>query len=125
MTEGTRNTPPLSSFSPRTDLADECLEITFRGKKPDLDGIISEDGKIDDIGFHILEITSDDVVLDVIEESKAGDEVTLKVIPFKGSSKEIKVKLGANTNESSYVEKEEAEDKKEENDGTFDFPQGE
>ena len=60
MTEGTRNTSPLSSFSPRTDLADECLEITFRGKKPDLDGIISEEGKIDDIGFHILEITSDE-----------------------------------------------------------------
>lgn len=81
-----------------------------------------------DLITHIngIEITSDDVVLDVIEESKAGDEVTLKVISFKGSSKEIKVKLGVNTNESSYVEKETADGEKEEsNDGTFDFPQGE
>ena len=90
---------------------------------PFLKGVLEPYGEV--VYKKGTEITSDDVVLDVIEESKAGDEVTLKVIPFKGSSKEIKVKLGANTNESSYVEKEEAEDKKEENDGTFDFPQGE
>ncbi len=81
-----------------------------------------------DLITHIngIEITCDDVVLDVIEESKAGDTVTLTVIPFnKGTSKEIKVKLGANVNESSYAETQQDEETEDSNDGTFDFPQGE
>ncbi len=81
-----------------------------------------------DLITHIngIEITCDDIVLDVIEESKAGDTVTLTVVPLKGSAKEVKVKLGANTNESSYVETEGGiKEDEESSDGTFDFPQGE
>ncbi|MBQ8203373.1 MAG: trypsin-like peptidase domain-containing protein [Clostridia bacterium] len=80
-----------------------------------------------DLITHIngIEITCDDIVLDIIEESKAGDTLTLTVIPFNGSAKEVKVKLGANVNESSYVETEQETDDEESFDGTFDFPQGE
>ena len=79
-----------------------------------------------DLITHIngIAITCDDVVLDIIEESRAGDPVTLTVKSLNGSVKEIKIKLGANVSESSYVLTEEKEET-ETDDGTFDFPQGE
>lgn len=79
-----------------------------------------------DLITHIngIAITCDDVVLDIIEESRAGDPVTLTVKSLNGNVKEIKIKLGANVSESSYVLTEEKEET-ETDDGTFDFPQGE
>lgn len=80
-----------------------------------------------DLITHIngVEITCDDIVLDIIEDSRAGDTVTLRVIPFNnGAEKEVKVKLGANVNESSYAETEQKKDE-ESSDGIFDFPKGE
>ena len=79
-----------------------------------------------DLITHIngIAITCDDVVLDIIEESRAGDSVTLTVKSLNGNVKEIKIKLGANVSESSYVLTEEKEET-ETDDGTFDFPQGE
>ncbi len=79
-----------------------------------------------DLITHIngIAITCDDVVLDIIEESRAGDPVTLTVKSLNGNVKEIKIKLGANVSESSYVLTEEKEET-ETDDGIFDFPQGE
>ena len=79
-----------------------------------------------DLITHIngISITCDDVVLDIVEESKAGDTVVLTVESIGGAVKEVKVKLGANVSESSYVLTEK-ETEEENDDGTFDFPQGE
>jgi serine protease Do len=79
-----------------------------------------------DLITHIngIAITCDDIVLDIIEDSKAGDTVTLAVQSIKGTPKEVKIKLGANVSESSYATAEQETDEGT-NDGTFDFPQGE
>lgn len=60
MVEKIPNTSPLSSLSPRTDLATECLELNFGKSKPDIDGLTVREGKIADTGFHILEILNDE-----------------------------------------------------------------
>ena len=75
-----------------------------------------------------IQITTDDIVLDVIENSKAGDKITVTVVGADGSTAEYTAKLGANVGESSYKEK--LESKTEDNNsssgsGTFDFPFGE
>lgn len=49
------------------------------------------------------EIKNDDVILDVIEESKAGDKLTLTVLSSSGISKDYTVTLKANIGESSYT----------------------
>lgn len=92
-----------------------------------------------DIITHVngKEITGDDVILDVIEDSTAGDTITITVISENGKTKEYKVKLLANTGTSSYnpneiVLPEKGDDDTEENaneqgdmpGGTFDFPFG-
>ncbi len=48
-----------------------------------------------------VKITGDNIVLDIIEQSKAGDTVTLTVLS-SGSEKDYSVKLMANSGESSY-----------------------
>ncbi len=57
-----------------------------------------------DIITHIngKKITSQTVILDVIDESHAGDTITLTVLNTKGKSRDYKVKLKANIGESSY-----------------------
>lgn len=50
-----------------------------------------------------IEITHDDIVLDLLEESYAGDIVKLTVVSKNGSVKTYEVKLKANIGESSYV----------------------
>ncbi len=71
------------------------------------------------------DITADDIVLDVIEECKAGDSVTVTVYHTDGNTAEYTVKLGANIGESSYSEVLETEDDSSASGGTFDFPYGE
>ena len=85
-----------------------------------------------DIITHIngIEITKDDIVLDIIEASKAGEQITVTVLSNSGAQNEYTVKLGANVGESSFNIDETAGDNSNENDssepgGTFDFPFGE
>lgn len=81
-----------------------------------------------DIITHVnsQKITNDAIVLDVIENTKAGDTITLTVDNGKGS-KDYKVTLAANYGESSYKtnisQDQDEEDKN--SGGTFDFPFGE
>ena len=79
-----------------------------------------------DLITHIngIEITCDDIVLDIIEDSKAGDTVALTVKSIGGNVKEVRIKLGANVSESSYTMVEQ-ETEEETEGGVFDFPQGE
>ncbi len=90
-----------------------------------------------DIITHIngIKVTSDEIVLDIIEKSKAGDKIEVTFIDKDGTSKTVKAELKANVGESSYIAKESNKhDKlpqlpeggdKEDNGGAFDFPFGE
>ncbi|MBR6903200.1 MAG: hypothetical protein IKN39_04850, partial [Clostridia bacterium] len=69
--------------------------------------------------------------LDIIESSKAGDEITLTVLSSGGAENDYTVKLGANVGESSFSHQESIPDNSSSNNnfseqgGTFDFPFGE
>ncbi len=82
-----------------------------------------------DVITHIngTEITSDDIVLDIIESSSAGDKISLTISYKNGHTKTLEVKLTANVGESSYTETESLHNSQgnQNNDGTFDFPFGE
>ncbi len=82
-----------------------------------------------------IKITGSDIVLDIIDESAAGDEITVTVLDSNGNSNDYKAVLKANVGESSYslsdkgfstneVPSTEIPDGKSDG-GTFDFPQGE
>lgn len=92
---------------------------------------VSEDsglyGKVNegDVITHIngTEITNDDIMLDVIEQAKAGDKITVTV-NADGKIKDIQVTLTANVGSSSYTTKT-TPNSNSNGDGTFDFPRGE
>jgi len=92
---------------------------------------VSEDsalyGKIkkDDIITKIndIEITNDDIVLDIIEQCRAGDTITVTVITSNGKTKTFNAELKANVGQSSYTTKNNSQNSS--NDGTFEFPIGE
>lgn len=100
---------------------------------------VSEDsdiyGKVGegDIITHVngIEITNDDIILDVIEDSKAGDKISLTVLLSGGSEVDFDVKLKANTSDSSYSATitNERDDSMTESGGSsggaFNFPYGE
>lgn len=78
-----------------------------------------------DIITHIngIEITNDNIVLDIIENSRAGDKITVTIATNSGTVKTVEAKLSANIGESSYKS---IEEKPEINkDGAFNFPEGE
>lgn len=78
-----------------------------------------------DIITHIngIEIIKDTVVLDIIENSRAGDTITVTIATNSGTVKTVEAKLSANIGESSYKG---IEEKPEINkDGAFNFPEGE
>lgn len=91
-------------------------------------------GKISkgDIITHVngVQIAKDDIMLDVIESLKAGDEIKITVLLSSGSQSDFVAKLGANIGESSFNPNESAPDNSSEgndsskSDGTFDFPFG-
>ncbi len=83
-----------------------------------------------DIITHIngTKITADDMVLDIIEESRAGDKINLTVLSQSGMSSDYTVKLKANVGESSYTLKITNNDESDSygnSGGTFNFPFGE
>ncbi len=104
---------------------------------------VSEDsdlfGKVTkgDIITHIngIEVTSDEIVLDIIEKSKAGDNVKVTFVNSSGNSKSTQATLKANVGESSYFTQEQQNnnnntlpqlpDDNEGNGGAFNFPFGE
>lgn len=102
------------------------LLVVSVGEDSDIFGKVGEG----DIITHIngIAITNDDLVLDVIEDCKAGDTVSLTVLLKNGNIADYDVTLRANISESSYsttiVEKETPDNEKP-NGGTFDFPDGE
>ncbi len=93
---------------------------------------VSEDsglyGKVEenDIITHIndIKITDDSIVLDIIEESSAGDKISVTVITSSGTTKTIDAVLKANTSESSYTTSN-LQEAPSNNGGAFDFPEGE
>lgn len=98
----------------------------------DLYGKVEEGDYITHINS--IEVTSDDIVLDIIENSRAGDKITVTVKTKDGKNKTVDAVLKANVGESSYVisessgnknDKNDKNDKNESGGGTFDFPFGE
>jgi S1-C subfamily serine protease len=51
-----------------------------------------------------IDVTSDNIVLDIIEQSSAGDKITVTVVSKNGSTKTLQAVLRANVSESSYTE---------------------
>lgn len=92
---------------------------------------VSEDsglyGKVAEGDFitHIngKEIINAAVVLDVVENSKAGDTVSLTIVTASGVTKTIDAELKFNPGQSSY--KTSKDTTSQNNNGIFDFPQGE
>ena len=81
--------------------------------------------KKDDIITHIngIKITNDSIVLDIIEECRAGDVIEVTVYTSSGKTKKVKAELKANIGESSYIAK--GTEKKDDNGGgVFNFPEG-
>ncbi len=73
-----------------------------------------------------IEVTSDKIVLDIIEKCSAGDTITVTIITSTEETKTIKAVLKANIGESSYVTGKITQSEKDEaSGGTFDFPFGE
>lgn len=78
-----------------------------------------------DVITHIggMEILDDAIMLDVMEEAKAGDTIELEILTTSGVTKTVTAELKANIGESSYSldeEKPNGNGNKE-----FDFPEGE
>lgn len=87
-----------------------------------------------DIMTHIngIKITADTIVLDIIENSRAGDKITITIAKVDGGTAEFTVTLLANEGASSYLTEEEAAAMLPEDDGSeessspsFNFPFGE
>ncbi len=110
------------------------LLVVSVGEDSDLYGKVGEG----DIITHVngIQITNDEIVLDVIEDCKAGDTISLTILMSKGNEVDFDVKLRANISESSYSatisnDAEENESSQQEdssgnsNGGKFNFPYGE
>ncbi len=81
-----------------------------------------------DIITHIndIPVTNDTVVLDIIENSRAGDKITVTIVTTNGQNKTVTAQLKANLSESSYKTSSELIDEgSSDGKGTFDFPEGE
>ena len=90
----------------------------------DLYGKISKGDIITEINN--TEIYSDDMVLDIIENCRAGDKIQITFVTEKGQTKELEVKLSANIGQSSYTTKETTTNPSVPSQGgIFDFPEGE
>ena len=76
-----------------------------------------------------IEVTSDDIVLDIIEDCSAGDKISVTVVTKAGAEKTFDAVLKANTSESSYSTKAPSSSSEKDNSSgsgrTFNFPFGE
>lgn len=98
-------------------VAEVSSESSLYGKVSAGDYIVSVNGD---------KITSDDVLLDVIEASKPGDIISVEIIHSHGTTETVSVKLIAAESTSSYTTDFSGNDSSlpESNGGTFDFPYG-
>ena len=73
------------------------------------------------------EITTDDMVLDIIETCRAGEKINITFVTEEGLEKELNVKLGANIGQSSYTTQDSpsTNNSMPSQGGIFDFPEGE
>lgn len=103
------------------------LLVVSVGEDSDIFGKIGEGDFITHVNG--IEITNDDIVLDIIEDCKAGDTISLTVLLKNGNEADFDVKLRANISESSYStvigDREEPQENTESGGGIFDFPFGE
>lgn len=102
------------------------LYVASVSEDSDLYGKVTEG----DIITHIngIKVTSDEVVLDIIEESSAGDKISVTVLTGKGKEITLEAVLKANTGESSYSSEiilPNNSDNSNSSGGTFNFPFGE
>ena len=102
------------------------LYVASVAEDSDLYGKVKEG----DIITHIngIKVTSDDVVLDIIENSSAGDKISVTVLNERGNETTLEVVLKANTGESSYSSEITLPDNSDDSNssgGTFNFPFGE
>ena len=91
----------------------------------DLYGKINKGDTITAINYK--EITTDDMVLDIIENCRAGDKINITFVTEDGLEKEMDVKLGANIGQSSYTTQDSPsiDGSMPSQGGIFDFPEGE
>ena len=104
------------------------LYVASVSEDSDLHGKVAEGDVITRINN--IEVTSDDIVLDIIEECSAGDTISVTVLTKGGAEKTFDAVLKANTGESSYSTKAPSSSNSESGNssssgGTFDFPFGE
>lgn len=103
------------------------LFVVSVGEDSDIFGKVGEGDFITHVNG--IEITNDDIVLDIIEDCKAGDTISLTVLLKNGNEADFDVKLRANISESSYStvigDREEPQENTESGGGIFDFPFGE
>lgn len=107
------------------------LLVAAVGDDSDALGKISEGDMITHIDG--IKITNDDIVLDAIEDHKAGDKVSLTVLTVDGEELNYEITLRANIGESSYSseigDRGEIQTPQQDNEGSgggkFDFPSGE
>ncbi len=104
------------------------LLVVSVGEDSDIYGKIVEG----DIITHVngMEITNDDIILDVIDDCKAGDTISLTVLKNNGNTVDFDVKLKANRSDSSYSstinsERDEQPQQGNSSGGSFNFPFGE
>lgn len=108
-----------------SDYANVGLYVASVSEDSDLYGKVNEG----DVITHIngKEVTSDDVVLDIIEQSSAGDSINVTVVTKAGKTQSFDATLKANIGESSYNSAESLKDSQNGNssksdEGSFDFP---
>lgn len=106
------------------------LLVVSVGEDSDIYGKVGEGDFITHVNG--IEITNDDIVLDVIEDCKAGDTISLTIQFGNGGEADFDVKLRANISESSYSsdlgsreDTTESYSSGSSNGGVFDFPYGE
>ncbi len=82
-----------------------------------------------DIITHIngISVTSDSIVLDIIEQSRAGDKISVTIVTKNGATSTFDAVLRANIGETSYseIEKPQQSEPNQNNGGSFNFPFGE
>lgn len=98
------------------------LHIEAIDEESDLFGKVTKGAIITHINGN--KITNDDMVLDTIDDCKAGDKIVVTILLTNGTSKDFTVKLRANVGQSSYSENLNQSDNSSSG-GTFDFPFGE
>lgn len=99
------------------------LLVDTVSKDSDLYGKLKKGDTI--IQINDVEIVDDAVVLNLIEQCRAGDQITVTFITESGESKTLKATLRANVSESSYQSDINRLPQNPESNKDFNFPEGE